>query len=58
MTNKKLCYTIGKITSIKEEENGYQISQDGLCFWLDKKWGIKPVVGQIVESYGGIGSSI
>ncbi len=56
--NKKLDYQIGKITSIREHKDGYEICQDGVFFWLDKKYGIKPVVGQTVETYGGMGRSI
>lgn len=47
---------ITTIRRVKEWENSYEIEQgDGLCFGLDKKYGILPKVGGIVavKSWGG-----
>ena len=44
MSNKNYEET-GVITNITESEDWYQISRDGICCGLKKKYGIKPQVG-------------
>jgi hypothetical protein len=57
--NKQLSYSIAKIDRVKTYDSGYEIMWDSCtCCFLDKKYGIKPEVGQTIETYGALGQII
>jgi hypothetical protein len=57
--NKQLSYSIAKIDRVKTYDSGYEIMWDSCtCCFLDKKYGIKPEVGQTIETYGALGQTI
>jgi hypothetical protein len=59
MDNRKLIYTIAKIDRVKTYEDYYEIMfDDCTCCALDKKYNIKPEVGQTIEAYGSFGQTI
>ena len=57
--DKKVSYSIEKIDRVKINDDGYELRWDNCtCCFLDKKYGIKPKVGQTIETYGAFGQTI
>lgn len=45
--------SVSKIAKVKELDSGYEVTKsDGWCVWIEKKYGVKPMVNDTIIIYG------